>query len=292
MRFVPVKTLEAQAALALHRTRALLAKSRTMLVNALRRIWPSSATSRRRPRGTAELVALVEKRFAETGMPAVAQPRSPAWRRRSTSPRRRSTRWRRRSAPPRLQRGEPAARHHPCHRPDHRLGDRCQRARPDAVPLGPRVRRLWGWCRARIPPAAIPSSAPSPRGGPLLEGNDNRGDWRSAECRRKPLPRNRAVVVPKRPQLVLDNAKTGFTFAKKFHIIKLLVGDSGMRSESSKGLPPAGADRDRGTAEPAVSAGRAATFFTRPTKVHSIAAAASGRRRASGEATIRHSHEE
>jgi transposase len=36
MRFVPVKGLEAQALAALHRTRALLDKQRTMLVNALR----------------------------------------------------------------------------------------------------------------------------------------------------------------------------------------------------------------------------------------------------------------
>jgi hypothetical protein len=90
----------------------------------------------------------------------------------------------------------------------------------------------------------------------------------------------------------LPCAKTGFTFSKKFHIIKLLVGDSGMRTESSKGLSRAGADWNRGTAKPAVAVERVATFFTRPTKVHSIATAASGRRRASGEATIRHSHEE
>jgi transposase len=36
MRFVPIKTVEQQAVLMLHRTRDLLVRQRTMLVNALR----------------------------------------------------------------------------------------------------------------------------------------------------------------------------------------------------------------------------------------------------------------
>ena len=75
MRFVPVKTPEAQAALALHRTRALLVKSRTMLVNALRaQLAEFGHVAPQGDGGAAALVALVEKHFTETGIPAVAQP--------------------------------------------------------------------------------------------------------------------------------------------------------------------------------------------------------------------------
>jgi transposase len=37
MRFVPIKTVEQQSALMMHRARDLLIRQRTMLVNALRR---------------------------------------------------------------------------------------------------------------------------------------------------------------------------------------------------------------------------------------------------------------
>jgi len=75
MRFVPVKTPQAQAALVLHRTRSLLVKSRTMLVNALRaHLAEFGHVAPQGSRGTAALVALVEKRFAEAGMPAAAEP--------------------------------------------------------------------------------------------------------------------------------------------------------------------------------------------------------------------------
>ena len=49
-----------------------------MLVNALRAHLAEFGHVAPRAMTSAELVALVEKRFAETGMPAVAQPRSPA----------------------------------------------------------------------------------------------------------------------------------------------------------------------------------------------------------------------
>jgi transposase len=48
MRFVPVKTAEQQASQLLHRGREQLVRQRTMLVNALRRIWQSSGSWRRR----------------------------------------------------------------------------------------------------------------------------------------------------------------------------------------------------------------------------------------------------
>ena len=44
MRFVPIKSVEQQAALALHRTRDLLVRQRTQLVNMIRDSWPSSAS--------------------------------------------------------------------------------------------------------------------------------------------------------------------------------------------------------------------------------------------------------
>lgn len=44
MRFVPIKSVEQQAALALHRTRDLLVRQRTQLINTIRGSWPSSAS--------------------------------------------------------------------------------------------------------------------------------------------------------------------------------------------------------------------------------------------------------
>ncbi len=75
MRFVPVKTPDAQAVLTLHRTRALLVRQRTMLVNALRaHLAEFGHVARQGQGGLSALVALVKERFEETGVPAVAQP--------------------------------------------------------------------------------------------------------------------------------------------------------------------------------------------------------------------------
>ena len=75
MRFVPVKTTEAQAMLSLHRTRALLVKNRTMLVNALRaHLSEFGHVAAQGQGGASRLIALIEKRFAETGIPATAEP--------------------------------------------------------------------------------------------------------------------------------------------------------------------------------------------------------------------------
>ena len=55
MRFVPVKTIEQQAALMLHRTRDLLVRQRTQLINAMRahlaEFGMVAATGRRRREG-------------------------------------------------------------------------------------------------------------------------------------------------------------------------------------------------------------------------------------------------
>jgi transposase len=48
MRFVPVKEVDQQSVLMMHRARNLLVRQRTMLVNALRPIWRNLASSRHR----------------------------------------------------------------------------------------------------------------------------------------------------------------------------------------------------------------------------------------------------
>ena len=48
MRFVPIKSVEQQAALALHRTRDLLVRQRTQLVNMIGDSWRSSASTSQR----------------------------------------------------------------------------------------------------------------------------------------------------------------------------------------------------------------------------------------------------
>jgi transposase len=74
MRFVPVKGVEAQAVLVLHRTRALMVKSRTMLVNALRAHLAEFGHVA--PQGRAGLSRLVElvAQGAHAGVPAAALP--------------------------------------------------------------------------------------------------------------------------------------------------------------------------------------------------------------------------
>jgi transposase len=44
MRFVPVKDVDQQAALTMHRARNLLVRQRTMVVKRCARIWPNSAS--------------------------------------------------------------------------------------------------------------------------------------------------------------------------------------------------------------------------------------------------------
>jgi transposase len=75
MRFVPVKTREAQAVLTLHRTRALLVRQRTMLANALRaHLSEFGHVAAQGQAGLTSLITLIEKRFAETGVPTAAEP--------------------------------------------------------------------------------------------------------------------------------------------------------------------------------------------------------------------------
>lgn len=72
MRFVPVKGAEAQAVLVLHRTRSLLVKSRTMLVNALRAHLAEFGHVA--PQGQAGLSRLVELVAQGASAPAAALP--------------------------------------------------------------------------------------------------------------------------------------------------------------------------------------------------------------------------
>ena len=71
MRFVPVKTPEQQAVLVLHRTRDLLVRSRTMLVNALRgHMAEFGIVARRGVGGVSELLAIL--RDGPADLPALA----------------------------------------------------------------------------------------------------------------------------------------------------------------------------------------------------------------------------
>lgn len=75
MRFVPVKRPEAQAVLILHRTRALLVKSRTMLINALRaHLAEFGHVAPQGQVGLARLAQLVDAGPEETGIPEPARP--------------------------------------------------------------------------------------------------------------------------------------------------------------------------------------------------------------------------
>jgi transposase len=73
MRFVPVKTRQAQGVLALHRTRALLVRQRTMLVNALRAHLSEFGHVAPQGRvGLSALVGLLKQPAEAIGIPAVA----------------------------------------------------------------------------------------------------------------------------------------------------------------------------------------------------------------------------
>jgi transposase len=73
MRFVAAKTKEAQAVLMIHRSRALLVKTRTMLINALRaHLAEFGVIAPDGQAGLTRLIALVES--AEGGLPEAARP--------------------------------------------------------------------------------------------------------------------------------------------------------------------------------------------------------------------------
>jgi transposase len=78
MRFVPVKGVEAQTVLVLHRTRSLLVKSRTMLVNALRaHLAEFGHVAPQGPAGLSRLVELIDQPASAgepAGVPAAALP--------------------------------------------------------------------------------------------------------------------------------------------------------------------------------------------------------------------------
>ena len=79
MRFVPIKTAEQQAVLMLHRTRDLLVRQRTMLVNALRGHMAELGIIA--PRGIARVADLVAVLLGEdtTNVPALARERFAGW---------------------------------------------------------------------------------------------------------------------------------------------------------------------------------------------------------------------
>lgn len=75
MRFVPVKSAEAQGVLTVHRTRALMVRQRTMLVNALRaHLAEFGQVGAQGQAGLAQLVELVSADGAARGVPPAALP--------------------------------------------------------------------------------------------------------------------------------------------------------------------------------------------------------------------------
>ncbi|MBP1806959.1 transposase [Rubellimicrobium aerolatum] len=73
MRFVPIKSKEQQAALMLHKTRDLLIRQRTMLINALRgHLGEYGIVAARGPAGVRTALASMEKRSEELPASAVA----------------------------------------------------------------------------------------------------------------------------------------------------------------------------------------------------------------------------
>jgi len=73
MRFVPVKSTDQQAVLVLHRSRDLLVKQRTMLINALRcHLAEFGIVAAQKRTGLAQLVAMV-KDDADEGLPILAR---------------------------------------------------------------------------------------------------------------------------------------------------------------------------------------------------------------------------
>ena len=154
---MPIKTVEQQAALILHRVRDLLVRQRTMTINALRgHLAEFGVIAPQGPRHVAQLVAVVrdegrgrvpelarrvllvlveqleelasaDRLVCEHALAGLA-PRQP---------------------------GEPAAGDHPGHRADHRQcpgGDRRRPWRSSAAAASSRPG--WAWCRARTRAAA------------------------------------------------------------------------------------------------------------------------------------------
>ena len=82
MRFVPTKTIEQQAVLMLHKTRELLIKQRTMLINALRsHLAELGVISAQVPAGLQSAIAAAR----DAGSVARAGPRRAAWHGRSAA---------------------------------------------------------------------------------------------------------------------------------------------------------------------------------------------------------------
>jgi transposase len=72
MRFVPIKSTDQQAAMVLHRSRELLVKQRTMLINALRcHLAEFGIVAAQKRTGLAQLVAIVRS-GADVGLPPMA----------------------------------------------------------------------------------------------------------------------------------------------------------------------------------------------------------------------------
>ncbi len=136
MRFVPIKTAEQQAVLMLHRTRNLLVRQRTMLVNALRGHMAELGIIA--PQGIARVADLVAVPLGEdtTNVPVLAREalRGLTAELEALDRRVKEIEVANRGLAQR-QRGQPPARHYSRCRADHGIGDRRHYYRPFSIPL-------------------------------------------------------------------------------------------------------------------------------------------------------------
>ena len=143
MRFVPLKTIEQQSALMMHRARDLLIRQRTMLVNALRghlaEFGLIEAQGLHKVAGLAAIVVdEMDKRVPDTArqvlklivsqiediQTGIAELRKAGSRLAQEQP------------------SQPTSGHHPRHRADHRHGNRGDDCRSEHIPQWQRVCRL------------------------------------------------------------------------------------------------------------------------------------------------------
>jgi transposase len=142
MRFVAVKSVEQQAVLMLHKSRDLMVRQRTMLINALRgHLAEYGIVTGIGAGGVTAMLKALHERQEELPAHARSALHRLAAQLRALDQRDRQIG----SADPRVaprRRDEPAARHDPGHRPDHRVGHIGRGARCVVVPIRTPVRSM------------------------------------------------------------------------------------------------------------------------------------------------------
>jgi transposase len=147
MRFVPVKTMEQQSALMMHRARDLLIRQRTMLVNALRgHLAEFGLIEAQGLHKVARLIAVVmdekDRRVPDIARQVLKMIRKPDRRYPDTDRRRDAG-----SGMAQEQSSQPTSSHHPGDRADYCYCNRSNGCRSEHVPQRQRVRSL-AWASA------------------------------------------------------------------------------------------------------------------------------------------------